>query len=159
MATMRFSAARFISIAKSQSITASVQGGGILARVWRGVDRQSEFHSLLLAAQDGADDHRPRQHHLCQFDQRLRDRDQGEPRQAAGRAEWISRAFVTLYADFDFIELPVNNAHAVMAGEFRPVHKDPFDRVLAAQAVEEGLTLVTDDREMEVLGAKRVWRE
>ncbi|GLS29607.1 PIN domain nuclease, a component of toxin-antitoxin system (PIN domain) [Mesorhizobium albiziae] len=73
-------------------------------------------------------------------------------------AEWISRAFVTLCVDFDFIELPVNNAHAVMAGEFRLVHKDPFDRVLAAQAIIEGFALVTDDREMEGLGAKRVWR-
>lgn len=72
-------------------------------------------------------------------------------------AEWISRAFVTLCADFDFIELPVNSAHAVMAGAFRLVHKDPFDRVLAAQAIVEGLGLVTDDRAMEVLGAVRVW--
>lgn len=73
-------------------------------------------------------------------------------------AEWIARAFVTLCADFDFIELPVNNAHAVMAGGFRLVHKDPFDRVLVAQAVVEGFGLVTDDQAMEVLGAERVWR-
>ena len=73
-------------------------------------------------------------------------------------AEWISRAFVTLCADFDFIELPMNNAHAVMAGEFRLVHKDPFDRVLAAQAIIEGFALVTDDREMETLGARVMWR-
>jgi hypothetical protein len=31
-------------------------------------------------------------------------------------ADWISRAFVTLCADFDFFELPMNNAHVVMAG-------------------------------------------
>lgn len=73
-------------------------------------------------------------------------------------AEWISRAFVTLCADFDFIELPMNNAHAVMAGQFRLVHKDPFDRVLAAQAIVDRLSLVTDDGAMEVLGAERVWR-
>ena len=73
-------------------------------------------------------------------------------------AEWISRAFVTLCADFDFIELPANNAHAVMAGAFRSVHKDPFDRVLAAQAIVEGFSLVTDDGAMEMLGAERFWR-
>jgi PIN domain nuclease of toxin-antitoxin system len=73
-------------------------------------------------------------------------------------AEWISRAIVTLCADFDFVELPVNNAHAVMAGEFRPVHKDPFNRVLTAQAIIEGFGLVTDDQAMEVLGAEVVWR-
>jgi PIN domain nuclease of toxin-antitoxin system len=72
-------------------------------------------------------------------------------------AEWISSAFVTLCADFDFVELPVNSAHAVMAGQFRLVHKDPFDRVLAAQAIVEGFGLVTDDSAMEALGAARVW--
>jgi PIN domain nuclease of toxin-antitoxin system len=35
--------------------------------------------------------------------------------------------------------LPVSNAHAVMAGEFRPVHNDPFDCLLAMQAIVEGL--------------------
>jgi len=59
-------------------------------------------------------------------------------------AEWIVRAFLTLCADFDFVELSVNNAHAVMAGGL--VHKDPFDRVLAAQAIVEGFGLVTNDR-------------
>lgn len=73
-------------------------------------------------------------------------------------ANWIARDFLSLCADFDFIELPVNNAHAVMAGGFRLIHKDPFDRVLAAQAIVEGFGLVTDDRAMEVLGAERVWR-
>ena len=74
-------------------------------------------------------------------------------------AEWIARDFVTLCADFDFIELPVNNAHAVMAGGFRLIHKDPFDRVLAAQAIVEGFGLVSDDAAMEVLGAERVWTQ
>ena len=71
-------------------------------------------------------------------------------------AEWICRAFVTLCADFDFIELPMNN-DAVRAGEFKLVHKDPFDRVLAAQAVVEGLTLVSKDRWLRELGAETVW--
>jgi PIN domain nuclease of toxin-antitoxin system len=52
----------------------------------------------------------------------------------------------------------MNNSHAGMAGEFRLVHKDPFDRVLAAQAIIEGFGLVTDDRAMEALGAEMVWR-
>ncbi|HHZ10984.1 MAG TPA: type II toxin-antitoxin system VapC family toxin [Rhizobiales bacterium] len=44
-----------------------------------------------------------------------------------------------------------------MAGAFSLVRKDPFDRVLAAQAIVEGFGLVTDDRAMEALGAERVW--
>ncbi len=46
-----------------------------------------------------------------------------------------------------------------MAGEFRSFHKDPFDRVLAAQAIVEGFGLVTDERAMEVLGAKTILAE
>ena len=74
-------------------------------------------------------------------------------------AEWIARDFVTLCADFDFIELPVNNAHAVMAGGFRLIHKDPFDRVLAAQAIVVGWRRVADEAAMEVLGAERGWTQ
>ena len=73
-------------------------------------------------------------------------------------AEWIARDFVHICGDFDFLELPLNNAHAVMAGGFTLLHRDPFDRVLAAQAIIEGFALVTDDREMEVLGPKVLWR-
>lgn len=73
-------------------------------------------------------------------------------------AEWIASEFVRICDDFDFRELPLNNAHAVMAGGFSPIHKDPFDRVLAAQAIIEGFGLVTDDREMEKLGAEVLWR-
>jgi PIN domain nuclease of toxin-antitoxin system len=73
-------------------------------------------------------------------------------------AEWIARDFVRLCDDFDFRELPLNNAHAVVAGGFRLVHRDPFDRVLAAQAIIEDFALVTDDKAMEVLGARVMWR-
>jgi PIN domain nuclease of toxin-antitoxin system len=37
------------------------------------------------------------------------------------------------------------------------VHRDPFDRVLAAQAIVEGFGLVTDDRAREGLRGKVVW--
>ena len=73
-------------------------------------------------------------------------------------AEWIARDFVHICGDFDFRELPLNNAHAVMAGGFRLLHRDPFDRVLAAQAIIEDFLLVTDDREIEALGPKMLWR-
>lgn len=41
--------------------------------------------------------------------------------------------------------LPLTGAHAVRAGALEIFHKDPFDRLLAAQALEEGLQLVTCD--------------
>ena len=42
-------------------------------------------------------------------------------------------------------ELSVTGAHAVAVDLLPPVHKDPFDRILIAQARVEGLTLLTAD--------------
>lgn len=47
--------------------------------------------------------------------------------------------------DMGFRELPVTYAHAIVAGRLPFHHRDPFDRMLVAQAVTEGLTLVTRD--------------
>lgn len=45
-----------------------------------------------------------------------------------------------------FLELPVRGAHYEAAVALPEIHKDPFDRLLVAQALVEGLTLVTHDR-------------
>ena len=45
---------------------------------------------------------------------------------------------------FEPLEMTVT--HAVRAGDLPPHHRDPFDRMLVAQAQTEGLTLVTRDR-------------
>jgi PIN domain nuclease of toxin-antitoxin system len=47
--------------------------------------------------------------------------------------------------DMGFRELPVTYAHAIAAGRLPPHHRDPFDRMLVAQAAVEGLTLVSRD--------------
>jgi PIN domain nuclease of toxin-antitoxin system len=47
--------------------------------------------------------------------------------------------------DSGFRELPISFAHAMAAGRLPLIHKDPFDRMLVAQARCEGLTLVTRD--------------
>jgi PIN domain nuclease of toxin-antitoxin system len=73
-------------------------------------------------------------------------------------AEGIARDFIRVCDDFEFRELPMNSAHAVMAGGFRLIHRDPFDRVLAAQAIIEGFALVTDDGGIETLGPQVIWR-
>jgi PIN domain nuclease of toxin-antitoxin system len=44
-----------------------------------------------------------------------------------------------------FRELPLKIAHASALRDLPPVHKDPFDRLLAAQAKVEGMTLVSRD--------------
>jgi PIN domain nuclease of toxin-antitoxin system len=44
-----------------------------------------------------------------------------------------------------FLELPVTSRHAVRVAGLPTHHRDPFDRLLVAQAVEEGLTVVSRD--------------
>jgi PIN domain nuclease of toxin-antitoxin system len=44
-----------------------------------------------------------------------------------------------------FRELPINFEHAIAAGRLPLIHRDPFDRMLVAQAQCENLTLVTRD--------------
>ena len=44
-----------------------------------------------------------------------------------------------------YVELPVTGAHAVAVDLLPPIHNDPFDRLLVAQAQVEGLTLLTAD--------------
>ena len=41
--------------------------------------------------------------------------------------------------------LPITIEHALLAGSFQAPHRDPFDRMLAAQALIEGLVLITTD--------------
>lgn len=67
----------------------------------------------------------------------------------------IARQKLRLPADYaarlladGFDELPVSIAHADRAMTLPLLHGDPFDRLLIAQALQEGLVLVTSDREI-----------
>jgi len=56
-----------------------------------------------------------------------------------------------------FSELTVRWAHAVRAGAWEVAHRDPFDRMLAAQSVLDGLLLVTADPAFDDFGISAVW--
>lgn len=47
-----------------------------------------------------------------------------------------------------YLELPITSAHAAAVRNLPPIHKDPFDRILIAQAMLEGITLLTTDRKV-----------
>ena len=47
--------------------------------------------------------------------------------------------------DNGYSELPVTSEHAVAVEGLPPFHKDPFDRMLVAQATVEGIALLTAD--------------
>lgn len=51
-----------------------------------------------------------------------------------------------------FVELPITAAHLVRVAALPWVHRDPFDRLLVAQAMQEGLTLLTMDATLKRYG-------
>ncbi|AMD00540.1 type II toxin-antitoxin system VapC family toxin [Halomonas chromatireducens] len=48
-------------------------------------------------------------------------------------------------ADNGYIELPITSGHALAVHHLPPIHRDPFDRMLIAQAESEGILLLTAD--------------
>ncbi len=56
-----------------------------------------------------------------------------------------------------FEKLPITFAHAAAVATLPEHHRDPFDRMLVAQARTEGLTLVTQDRAMEPYNIRILW--
>jgi PIN domain nuclease of toxin-antitoxin system len=50
--------------------------------------------------------------------------------------------------DNGYQELPITSAHTLAVGRLPDLHRDPFDRILAAQANEEGVELLTADKRL-----------
>jgi PIN domain nuclease of toxin-antitoxin system len=55
-----------------------------------------------------------------------------------------------------FLPLPISQEHALRVREMPLIHKDPFDRLLIAQALTEGLAVVTSDEVFERYGVQVV---
>ena len=68
-------------------------------------------------------------------------------KRALGRADFQvdTRLFRRGLLDNGYAELPVFSAHAVAVEALPPIHKDPFDRLLVAQSLIEGIVLLTTD--------------
>ena len=65
--------------------------------------------------------------------------------------EDIARNYFDFVKKLDVTALPINEHHAHYAGKFEWEHRDPFDRLLAAQAFTENLTLITNDTAFQTL--------
>ena len=59
--------------------------------------------------------------------------------------EALLSAWADIIADMSTIELPIESADAILAGRLPWEHKDPFDRVIVAQALRRNLTIATRD--------------
>ena len=69
----------------------------------------------------------------------------------------LTASFADGVAQSGFVPLPINLHHAAVAGELPPHHRDPFDRMLLAQARLERLTLISHDRRLEPYGSAIIW--
>ena len=56
-----------------------------------------------------------------------------------------------------FIPLLITVRHAVRASLLPSLHRDPFDRILIAQALEEGMILVSNEKIFDSYGVTRLW--
>ena len=56
-----------------------------------------------------------------------------------------------------FQPLAITLTHAQLAGRLTTNHRDPFDRMLAAQAMIEGLPIVSNDEALDLFGISRLW--
>jgi len=80
-----------------------------------------------------------------------------EIKRALGRLEAGSADLVDEIEANRFSELPVRASHAAAAARLPRYHDDPFDRMLIAQSLLQGLACVTRDRVFERYGVARVW--
>ena len=56
-----------------------------------------------------------------------------------------------------YVPLPISLEHALRAGRLTAEHKDPFDRMLAAQAIHEDLAVISNDEHLDIFGVRREW--
>jgi PIN domain nuclease of toxin-antitoxin system len=78
----------------------------------------------------------------------------------AGKLDMIgdpARSYFPLMAANHFNSLALTDAHALAAGMLAFPHKDPFDRLIAAQALAENMTVVTCDAMIAGFGCKTLW--
>ena len=63
----------------------------------------------------------------------------------------------TVLEDEEFIYLPPTEFDAEAIKALPDIHKDPFDRLLIAQAIENNLTIVTTDSKISQYNVKTIW--
>jgi PIN domain nuclease of toxin-antitoxin system len=73
------------------------------------------------------------------------------------RAQTLLANWESKLAEEGFSELPIDAGHAIRAGLLPRHHKDPFDRVLVAQAQATGWPIISADSVFEAYGVRRIW--
>lgn len=71
--------------------------------------------------------------------------------------EGLARQLSSFVATNDWQELPISIEHAQLSGHLDGTHRDPFDRMLAAQSLVEKMPIATNDAAITAFEAEVVW--
>ncbi|MGA3334873.1 MAG: type II toxin-antitoxin system VapC family toxin [Terracidiphilus sp.] len=72
-------------------------------------------------------------------------------------AQVLVEDFIAKVTSAGYVLLSISVEHALRAGRLPADHKDPFDRMLAAQAIHEDLLLLSNDLQLDAFGVRREW--
>ena len=73
------------------------------------------------------------------------------------QAELVASDVLLNIESQQFTPLAISVKHGQLAGSLPGRHRDPFDRMLIAQAITEDLVLVSNERAFEAYGVRRLW--
>jgi PIN domain nuclease of toxin-antitoxin system len=71
--------------------------------------------------------------------------------------ERLERDFADAMADAGYTALAIDTESALRAGRFTSAHRDPFDRMIAAQALALDIPILSPDSQLDEFGVRRIW--
>lgn len=72
-------------------------------------------------------------------------------------AEALERDFLDIMDNAGYTLLAIDAACALRAGRLSSEHRDPFDRILAAQALAADIPILSNDAKLDSFGIRRIW--
>jgi len=72
-------------------------------------------------------------------------------------AERLEHEFISSVEEAGYTLLSITAAHALRAGRLAGDHRDPFDRMIAAQALAEDIPILSIDTKLDSFGIRRTW--
>lgn len=72
-------------------------------------------------------------------------------------AEALENRFLEALQEVGFMLLPISPETALRAGRFTATHGDPFDRIIAAQALALDIPVISLDAKLDQFGVRRIW--
>jgi PIN domain nuclease of toxin-antitoxin system len=73
-----------------------------------------------------------------------------------GAAE-LEKDFLDVMDDAGYTLLPIQAECGLRAGRLISEHRDPFDRMIAAQSLAEDIPVLSADSKLDMLGVRRIW--